>query len=313
MRLAAAAAVGVLLTSTPLQKDAAFLLAVLNRDGLAQPFAAFDGRRWKASWPDHRQVELPISLDAVDEDWWGVGGVPGRMSLWADGMKTGEASIVALTQIRALCSGRVGLRTDHKSRALAPPRMKQPYPKDGLLVSGGIAVGRIDIVQRGSDEWNRALTLLTNEFNRGEVRAIASFGGWRHPVREEARRRQPIVIEAVYKAPSDADGWTTYFVEAARQYPSMKRGDDCGLTTTGQGWVHVGPGGKSEVELSSRVTYCDRKGVNVMLPFGTVRAGNRTYWVYQFSGYEDEWYQVVRPEPNDIDVAVTFHAGQCPE
>jgi hypothetical protein len=190
--------------------------------------------------------------------------------------------------------------------------MKQPYPKDGLLVSGDIAVGRIDIVERGSEEWNRALLLIADDFNKGESRAIASFGGWRHPVRAEARRRQAVTMEAVYKAASDAPGWTTYFVEAVREYQPVGRTEDCGLTTTGQGWVHVGPSGKTEVELSSRVTFCDRKGVNVMLPFGTVRANNRTYWVYQFSGYEDEWYQVVRPEPKNIDVAVSFHAGSCP-
>jgi hypothetical protein len=293
--------------------DPAFLLAVLNRDGLALPFAAFNGRRWKAPWPDHRQVELPISIDGVDKDWWGIGGRPPRMNLWAQGAKVGEASITALAQVRGLCSARVGVKTDYKPRGLAPPRMKQPYPKDGLLVSSDTAVGRIEMPERGSEEWSRALALITNDFNTGERRAIASFGGWRHPVREETRKRQPITIEALYKAPSDSAGWTTYFVEAVRQYQSGSRDRDCGLTTTGQGWVHVGPSGKKEVELSSRVTYCDRKGVNVMLPFGTVRAGNRTYWVYQFSGYEDEWYQVVRPEPKDIDVAVTFHAGSCPE
>jgi hypothetical protein len=307
----------------PPQNDAAFLLAVLNRDGLAQPFAAFDGRRWKAPWPDHRQTELPISLDSVDRDWWGIGAPPSRMTLWAHGSAVAEASITALAQVRGLCSARLGLRTDFKPKTLAPPRMKQPYPKDGLLVSGSAQVGRIEMVQQGSEEWNRALILLTDDFNNGESRAIASFDGWRHPVREESRRRQPVTIEAIYKAPSDAPGWTSYFVEAVREYtpsslrPSVSLGsarkDDCGPTTTGQAWVHVGPGNKSEVDLTSRVTYCDRKGVNVMLPFGTIRAGKRTYWVYQFSGYEDEWYQVVRPEPKDIDVAVSFHAGSCPE
>jgi hypothetical protein len=245
------------------------------------------------------------------------------MTLWAYGNAVSETLVTALAQIRGLCSARIGLRTDYKPRTLAPPRMKQPYPKDGVLVSGGVQVGRIEMVERASEEWNRALILLTDDFNKGESRAIASFGGWRHPVREETRRRQAITIEAIYKAPSDASGWTTYFVEAVREYTPASwiptgpltptRRDDCGLTTTGQGWVHIGPADKSEVDLTARVTYCDRKGVNVMLPFGTIHAGKRTYWVYQFSGYEDEWYQVVRPEPNDIEVAVSFHAGSCPE
>ena len=192
----------------------------------------------------------------MDRDWWGIGARPARLTVWADGNSVGEASIIALTQIRGLCSARIGVRTDYKPKALAPPRMKQPYPKDGLLVSGTAKVGRIEMVEPASEEWNRAVMLLTDDFNKGESRAIASFGGWRHPIREEARRRYPISLEAAYKAPSDEPGWTTYFVEAVREYQPTSfpptspftpaRKDDCGLTTTGQGWVHVGPANKSE-------------------------------------------------------------------
>ena len=50
-----------------------------------------------------------------------------------------------------------------------------------------------------------------------------------------------------------------------------------------------------------------------MLPLGTVRANNRTHWVYQYSGYDDEFYQVVRPEPDDVKVVAGYHGGSCPE
>ena len=312
MKTVAALAAALSVLAAPAD-DPAFLLAVLNRDGAAVPFAAFTGRRWKAPWPDHLKGELPIGLENVDGDWWGIGRRPDRMTIWAQGEKLGSTAITSLSQVKGLCSARLGLKTDYRPQLLAPPRMKQPYPKDGLLVSPDVPIGRIAMVERGSEEWNRALVLIANEFNKGESRAIVSFGGWRHPVREEARKRQQIVIEAMYRAASDTSGWTTYFVEAVREYPPSLRDRGCGLTTVGQGWLHVGPSGKKEVELSSRVTYCDRKGVNVMLPFGTVRADGKTYWVYQFSGYEDEWYQVVHPEPKKIDVMVSFHAGSCPE
>lgn len=296
-----------------LQSEEPFLLAVLNRDGLAQPFAAFTGKRWKASWPDHTQTELPISLESVDTDWWGIGKPPARMAVLAHGKRVGEASPLALAQVRTLCSARLGLRTDYKSPVLLTPRTKAPYPKDGLLVAGSVSLGVIDIVERASFEWNRVLAVIIAEFNRQELLAIRSFDGWRHPLRPEARRGYPIILEAVYRAPSDKTGWTTYFFEAVRQYPSLDKKDDCGLATVGQGWLHVGPREVFELELYSRVTYCDRKGVSVMLPFGTVRAAGRTYWVYQYSGYEDEWYNVVRPEPKDIQTAVAFHAGSCPD
>ena len=290
-----------------------FLLAVLNRDGLAVPFAAFSGRRWTAPWPMAQRGEMPISLDDVDEDWWGIGAKPEKMTAWWNGTKGVDVRFTALSQVRTLCSSRLGLRTDYRPRELAPPRLKQPYPKDGLLVSGDVTVGRIESVERGSAEWVRAQTLIGPEFNKMENRAIRSFGGWDHPLSEDGRRRVPITLEAMYRAPSDAAGWTTYFVESVRQYPARLRDGGCGLATTGQGWVHFGPNGKTHVELSSRVTYCDRKGVGFMLPFGTIRAGGRTYWIYQYSGYDDEFYSVVRPEPDDVKVEIGYHAGSCPE
>ena len=295
-------------TNTP------FLLAVLNRDGLAVPFAAFTGRRWLTPWPSAQRGEMPITIDDVDEDWWGVdGGRPARMTAWWNGMKGPDVRFTALTQVRALCSLRLGLRTDYKARELAPPRMKQPYPKDGLLISNDVPLGRIDTLDKSAPEWERLPSLITEEFNKMERQAIRSFGGWDHPMSDAARRRLPVVIEAVYRAPSDEAGWTTYFVESVREYPARLRDGGCGLTTTGQGWVHLGPGGRIKIELTSRVTYCDRKGVGFMLPFGTLRAGDKTDWIYQYSGYDDEFYQVVRPEPGDIKVIAGYHAGSCPE
>ena len=290
-----------------------FLLAVLNRDGLALPFAAFTGRKWVTPWPMDQRGVLPITLDDVDSDWWGVAARPERMAVWWNGTKNGDVRFTALTQVRSLCSLRLGLRTDYTSRELSPPRLKQPYPKDGLLVSGGVPLGKIDVLDRAAPEWAKMPALITEEFNKMEKRAIRSFGGWDHPIAESTRNRTPVTIEAIYRAPSDEAGWTTFFVETSRQYAARLRDGGCGLTTTGQGWVHIGPGGRIHIELTSRVTFCDRKGVGFMLPFGTIRAGGKTYWVYQYSGYDDEFYQVVRPEPDDIKVQVGYHAGSCPE
>ena len=290
-----------------------FLLGVLHRDGLAVPFAAFTGKRWITPWPQEQRGEMPITIDDVDRDWWGIGERPQRLAVWSNGVKTTDVSIVALSQVKVLCSARLGVRTDYKPRELAPPRLRQPYPKDGLLVAGDATVGRIETVQRGAAEWEKALALIADEFNKNEKRAIRSFDAWEHPFSEEDRKDTPIVMEAMYRAASDAPGWTTYFVEAVRQYPARLRDGGCGLATIGQGWVHMGPDGKRHVELTSRITYCDRKGVGFMLPFGTVRAGGRTYWVYQYSGYDAEFYQVVRPEPDDVKVVAGYHGGSCPE
>ena len=317
MRLTAlVAAIASVAMATPYARQEssdAFLIAVLNRDGLAVPFAAFNGRRWVSPWPRYQRGEMPMTLSDVDTDWWGIGVKPERMALWRNGEKVGEASFSALSQVKVLCSTRLGLRTDYTSRELAPPRLRQPYPKDGVLVTGNVAMSRIDIIEANAPERVRAVQLITEEFDKQEKRAIRSFDGWEHPFADAARKKIPITIEAMYRAPSDASGWTTYFVESIRQFPARLRDGGCGLATSGQGWLHVSASGKTHVDLTSRVTYCDRKGVGFMLPFGTVRAGGRTYWIYQYSGYDAEFYQVTRPEPDDVKVAAGFHAGSCPE
>ena len=48
-----------------------------------------------------------------------------------------------------------------------------------------------------------------------------------------------------------------------------------------------------------------------MLPFGLIRVNGRNYWVYQFSGFEEEWYEVVEPTHRNIEGHVAYRAGTC--
>ena len=88
-----------------------FLLGVLNRDGLAIPFAAYTGKRWVSSWPQDQRGEMPMTIDDVDRDWWGIGEKPASLDLWWNGTRTGEVAITSLSQVKVLCSARLGLRT----------------------------------------------------------------------------------------------------------------------------------------------------------------------------------------------------------
>lgn len=317
--MAAMIAVGLASAGAPvpagtlLDEKKTFLLAVLTRDGYAIPFAAYDGTRWKSPWPESRAVEMPISIDNVDKDWWGIGHRPERMNLWSNGAKTGEVALTQLAMIKSLCSTRLGLKTDYKPRELAPPRLKAPYPKDGLLVAGNVAVEKIDVVEPGSAEWNRALILITDKFNKVETAAARSFMAWRHPFDERQRRAQPIKLEAIYRAPDEKAGWTTYFVEAVREYPARSIDRGCGIATAGHAWIHLGPKDEVKLEVSAQVTYCDRKGVVYMLPFGFIRNAGRNAWVFQLSGFEGEAYRVVDPHKDGTVLLASFHAGSCPE
>ena len=66
---------------------------------------------------------------------------------------------------------------------------------------------------------------------------------------------------------------------------------------------------KTRTQLTARVTYCDRRGVRYMLPFGRFHIGPQQYWVYQFSGFDQEWYEVARMTPLKRACVVEAYAG----
>src|SRR4051794_28317478 len=73
-----AAALGAGITA---DEPRGFAVAVLRRDGLLIPFATFDGKRWRNTWPAPHGFELtiPISTGSVPTRWWGI---PGRREIW---------------------------------------------------------------------------------------------------------------------------------------------------------------------------------------------------------------------------------------
>lgn len=308
------AAVLALELPAPALQDGAskFVMGVLRRDGVVVPFAAYDGRRWRGRWPDDiRSRELPISLESVPEDWWGIEPAPRTMSIWRDGARVGSLNLTGVAMTPLMCEPRITVRSDYKPATPAPPPFEVPYPKDGVVISGSATLERIEPVEKGSADWNRIVIAIEEEFNREETAAAREFSSWSHPVSTDRRKLVPIGLEALYRAPMRDEGWTAFYVEAVREYaPSKVDRDGCGLATFGHGWVLV-RGNDIRLRLTAKVTYCDRKGVSYMLPFGVIRSGNRIFWVYQFSGFEEEWYEVVEPTRGGVESHVAYRAGGC--
>ena len=293
------------------EQTSPFLLSVLRRDGVVIPFAAFDGRRWSKRWPDRLPVERPISLRDIPSSWWGAEPAL-KMRHWSDGANVGEVTITSPGIGPLMCEPRLTLRSDYKASQPAPPAFVLPFPKDGLLVAGDVPVATIATVDLTGDEAKRVLALAVDDFNREESRASSVFTAWRHPVKADERKKVPVTLEAIYRAPTDDAEWTAYFVEAIREYPpGPKETDACGLATYVSGWVMTHQRERPYVRIGARITYCDRKGVGYMLPFGLVRAGGKNYWVFQYAGFERESYEVIRPGRRNVETAVVFDAGSC--
>jgi hypothetical protein len=289
-----------------------FVLGVLRRDGIVHPFAAFDGKRWAAPWPeDLRYVELPISLDGVPRGWWGKAGVPEEMAVWIGGKKQGTLRLAGLSTVWVMCAPRLALRSTYRSPEPAPPPIEQPYPKDGLVISGDQTIESIETIPRTSSEWIPAALTLLEPFDAAELAAVSRFTNWKHPVPRRERQRVPVELEAMYRAPMDAPGWTAYRVEAVKRYPPGPDDGGCGPMTSASGWIATGPEGKRWTRLAARITYCDRLDDVFTLPLGLITTGGRTYWIYQASGHGREGYIVARPTPALVEPIIGYSAGFC--
>ena len=300
---------------TPQRADspAPFLVAVLRRDGIVNPFAAFDGKNWSAPWPDDlRAAEIPLNLESAPEKWWGRAGRPEQMTVWVAGESRGALRLARPTVMRPMCQARLAVTSDYQSREPAPPPLVQPFPKDGLAISGGQHVDPIEVVARDDAARVRIGALLQAPVDSAEDMAVDAFTDWKHPVRRDERRKRPIQIEAMYRAPMDEPGWTAHYVEAVREYTPGPADAGCGLVTFASGWILTGPDGKSHAKLGARVTYCDRRGVIYMLPLGIFKVRGHAYWAYQLSGYGQEGYVISRPQPKVVMQEVFYSAGDCP-
>jgi hypothetical protein len=301
----------VLLAARPAGRNDPFTLGVLRRDGAVIPFAAFDGS-WSAPWPAGlHETELPISIDDIPRKWWGKAGPAREWSRWSDGVQRGTVRLDRPQPLRIMCTTRIGLRSDYRSSEPVPPPFAQPYPKDGLVVSGPQAVDALQMLPLASPEWAEMESTLQRPFDNAEERTLTQITGWSHAYGRKERTRVPIAIEALYRAPIDSGEWLAYYVEAVRKYPPKPEDEGCGLITSVNGWILVKPGGKASFDLGAHVTYCDRKGVTYMLPLGLVRTQGRSYWVYQMSGYRREWYVVAKPSQHAVELRVEYGAGFC--
>ena len=140
------------------------VLAVLRRDGIMLPFASFRGTSWTVPWPAGlANVELPINLDSVPERWWG-GWQPERWRAWlADGTSRPIRPLEP-APFRIHCATRLGIRTDYKSAEGMPLVPVEPYPKDGLAATEGIAIEPVEVVSRSESGWGAlAIELLDDD------------------------------------------------------------------------------------------------------------------------------------------------------
>ena len=292
------------------------MVGVLRRDGLILPFAAFRGSTWSTPWPtDLQYLELPVNVEAIPDRWWGGLADDGRaLPKWTAWRTDGRSTPIAVTGVQPLrvhCDRRMALRSDYQPTESLPLAPVSPFPKDGLAVTAGVTVERIEIVPATDPAAPRLITSLMRDLDRAEEREISATAstGWRHPIPRREREKLPVKLETWYRKGLPS-GLQVSYIEAVRSYPARLEDDGCGLETLISGWVLQPAGGaQPQVRFGARITYCDRVGAMYMLPLGAVHLQGKTFWISQLSGHAAEWYAVTELDRERVRVVAEYYGG----
>jgi hypothetical protein len=296
------------------------VLGVLRNDSLLLPFAAFDGRKWSTPWPDSiggpGGPALPVSVASVPAKWWG-GEEPAAWNVWPRGAEAAtRLTLQSLAMIPVGISRQLGFRTDHAPAVAPVPPFVLPYPKVGIAIAGDASLRPIPSVSAMTAEWKAFAAALRPEIDKAEEKSIRALQGgarWNHPFKPEMRAKVPAEMEAWYIARLPGSPVNLSYVEAVKKYPLLPADDGCALETFVSGWVrHEDRQRNARADLKAVITYCDRRGVSYMLPFGELQLAGKAYWVTQMSGRDHEWYTVIEGRPDGVKYVAEYQAGQAP-
>lgn len=303
---AAVLGLGGMLASAEAPPAGVFGVGVLRRDGIIVPFGTFDGKRWANFWPPPAQeLIVPINLGSVPSRWWGPARALEIWQAWTDDGPQ-RLGIVQLDWVNAHCVRQVALRSDYRPATAAPPRVVQPYPKDGLAVSPPQVVESIAVVAPESEETRALMPALLEAFNVAERRVETLYG---HVVSKRSREGRAPDVEAVY---AFGDRPRIYYVEAGRSYRDFGRSaDECSAKAFGGGWFARDGDGVRRLDAAVDLLPCNRAGASYMLPFGVIRAAGKPYWLTQFSGFDHERYVVIEIKPKTVEAVLSVWGGSC--
>lgn len=292
-------------------------VAALRADGVLLPFATFDGDDWASTWPaDLTGRELPAGIPSIPRDWW-RGAEPGPWRIYSPDSETPRVlKLLRPVTLRIGIGRRFGVLTDFSTPADVAP-FEVPFPKAGLAVSGDVDLKPLRGISRLAPVTRQLLDALRPALNDAEERtlnALRSNTGWRHPIDKPFRTRLVPEVEAWYTAPLVNSDARVSYVEIAKKYPPGPQDEGCGLETFITGWVFHGgkPLASPKSELRAKVLYCDRAQASYILPFAQADIKDRTYWIYQMSGFDHEWYVVAETGASRVRVQAEYFAGGYP-
>lgn len=294
------------------KRDRTYSVGVVRADGTLIPFAQFDRGTWRAIWSGPDAI-VPLTLDDVEERWWGKGGPALSWMLWKGATESTPLKVTRPRVVSTPCSAQAALGTDYETAGTLPEPDTAPYPKLGIATTSAITFEPIVEVPQGDPDWQRVKRALEErEFREAEDDALADMS-WRHPAPPSMRERTPIDLQAVWHV---KDSRFFYF-EAMKHYPDPEPAagkPPCELVTYVAGYLWEDKSEKLKpVNVRALITYCHMEFAAFLWPFGVIREGDKQYWLFQSAGWSGEFYGITEPMASRgiVKPHVVHVAGRC--
>jgi hypothetical protein len=304
----------------------AFMLAMLRRDGVLVPFAAYDGKQWSASWPVPKYaLEAPLRFADIPARWWGRVAPATTWTAWPTRGEPHAVHVSGPIVFIAHCLSNVGLRSDYLSPEPIPPLTQQHHPKDGVATTGDVTVEPVDVLDDTAPEWAAILAQVTPAVEKAEVKGAGDYVDVGRQSWQARRARAPLKLEVLCRTKDASKGASVYYFEAVRQFAPQpgipplfpqpgQRGPvrrDCAFVIFSQGFVVSD--GKALVSASAVSTFaaCDREAVEYGLPLGTITVGGRAHWIMHWSGYGREHYTIIEIGDKSFKKVLDVPGGGC--
>jgi hypothetical protein len=185
-----------------------------------------------------------------------------------------------------------------------PLRTSNPIQKTD---SRYLRLTRIEVVPPDSAERQLLTAILPTAFSGREDEALAEAHDDGSPVRTSKKEMEalPITIEAMYafgKAPR------TYWIESSRE---IDKNGVCTAIVFGAGWFVLDSGKFTRIQFDVSVVPCSRESLHYMLPLGVISVPRGQYWIAQWSGWDEEAYDVVEIGARGADPVLVAWGGGC--
>jgi hypothetical protein len=280
-----------------------FVVGVWGQGDAIIPFADFDGRSWRSSWPAPNEIAPDLlPLQRLPAAWWGRSTFEPTWELVEPNGRRRNVQITGtgFARMGSGCSINIALKTD-------VPANTYNY---GTVLAANRA-GVIDPVQAlTSDavEWRAVSALLSAFYQRHEAAA------WKEVpegFRPDMTGRPPSPRLAAAFISIDADGQYLYF-ESYREFPL--RPDQLGSERsfiTGWLWRRTPSSPFQAVAIRAATTDEDHKSEPTFHPRGAVRHAAQRFWLGTLSAYVSSALAVFDVRRNGIKQLVIAEYPGC--